>query len=561
MTQTVETLAAPDASSRSVAAEELIEVDPGTLIIGSNVRSDTHPDAKEFAASIKARGVLEVITAYRDEAGGLVVVRGQRRAVVAARVGTPTGTVTVRVMPSPAEADRITDQLAENVHRAAMHAGEVRDAIDQLSLLGVSAAQITKRTALPRTTVDAALIVARSQGTRARMDEAGLTLDQAAVFAEFDGDDEATDALTDALTSTWRSLDHVAQQLRDQRAEDADVAVEAARLRAEGLPALDPAEVPSNHHELRMSGLRTASGDLVPQEAWPSIPGAAVVVSPTWRYAQPDRAAGDDDNRSDNRNDSSSDQADGDDDEDYDDHDDMPLSEESDDRVRVFVPVWICTDPAAAGLHRRQYGTAQSATQDTEPVSAEEAEEAREAKRVERRRVIDNNKAWRSAQTVRREWLRGFVARKTPPAGAEFMVCEALLMAPSSLDKAMRERHPQLGQLLGYERPGRLDGHDLIARVTTPKHATMLALAAVVTAWEDSTDVHTWRSPAAWDRCVMRALIGWGYGASDVEKLLCPAPPQAADEPDTQRGPDHSADPDGTAGDTSVNDGAEIPTA
>jgi hypothetical protein len=80
-------------------------------VIGRNIRTDTHPDAKEFSASIKARGVLEVITAYRDEEGSMVVLRGQRRTLVAAQVGTPSGTVTVRVVPAPEEADRIIDQM------------------------------------------------------------------------------------------------------------------------------------------------------------------------------------------------------------------------------------------------------------------------------------------------------------------------------------------------------------------------------------------------------------------------------------------------------------------
>ena len=35
--------------------DSLYEVDPGTLKIGANVRSDPRPDAKEFAASIKTR--------------------------------------------------------------------------------------------------------------------------------------------------------------------------------------------------------------------------------------------------------------------------------------------------------------------------------------------------------------------------------------------------------------------------------------------------------------------------------------------------------------------------
>lgn len=140
---------------------ELIEVDPATLIVGANVRTDTHPDAREFAASIKARGVLEVVTAYRDDDGHLVVLRGQRRIMVATEVGTTSCTMPVRVLPHLDEADRITDQISENVHRKAMNQG-VRDGLEQLALLGVSAAQIAKRTRITRPTFKTALAVAKA---------------------------------------------------------------------------------------------------------------------------------------------------------------------------------------------------------------------------------------------------------------------------------------------------------------------------------------------------------------------------------------------------------------
>ena len=191
----------------------------GALVIGANVRSDTHPGAKEFAASIKARGVLEPITAWVDDDGDLVVYRGQRRTLAAASVGTPDGLVPVHVVTCPAEVDRVTDQLVENVHRAAMRAAEERDAIEQLSLLGVSAAQITKRTAITRPTVDAALTVSASQTARERMDATGMTLEAAATFAEFEDDLQAIQALEQAL-SWGRPLEHTAQRLRDARAEE-----------------------------------------------------------------------------------------------------------------------------------------------------------------------------------------------------------------------------------------------------------------------------------------------------------------------------------------------------
>jgi ParB family chromosome partitioning protein len=133
-------MSTPITSQRSTDFEVggTYRVPPGALVIGANVRRDTHPGAKEFAASIKARGVLEPITAWVDDDGRLVVYRGQRRTLAAASVGTPDGLVPVHLVTRPAEVDRVTDQLVENVHRAAMRAAEERDAIEQLSLLGVS---------------------------------------------------------------------------------------------------------------------------------------------------------------------------------------------------------------------------------------------------------------------------------------------------------------------------------------------------------------------------------------------------------------------------------------
>src|SRR5690606_7961544 len=114
------------------------------------------------------------------EDGALVVYRGQRRTVTATKVGTPTGTVPVRVVDRPEDAERIVAQVSENIHRAAMHDADERDAIEQLALLGVSAAQIAKRTAIKREQVDASLAVAKSQTAKEQMDTGVLTLTQAA---------------------------------------------------------------------------------------------------------------------------------------------------------------------------------------------------------------------------------------------------------------------------------------------------------------------------------------------------------------------------------------------
>jgi ParB family transcriptional regulator, chromosome partitioning protein len=493
----------------------LYEVAPGELKVGPNVRTDARPDAREFAASIKQRGVLEVITAHLDTDGGLTVVRGQRRTLVAASVGTPTGTVPVRVVASPEDVDRIIDQVTENVHREGMRVRETRDAIEQLALLGVSAAQIARRAALPRPVVNTALAVVAHQATKERMDAQDMTLDDAAIFAEFEDDQEAIASLTEVWNHPWQRnrMGHYAQRLRDERAERGALHAEIERLRGQGLPVLDPHDAPDDVHHHCLMHLRTEDGEQIPEEQWPTIPGAAVVVTTEW--TEPD-----------------------------DDGDGAAEPEQ------VYVPVWVCTDPAAAGLHypHRTRAAASDDAAGPEPDDAGAAREAEEearraAESAERRRVIAGNKAWRSAEVVRREWLAGLLSRRTVPAGAEALIARAVLLCEYSLSHALQHGHSLLlADLLGvkpdqaapaYQRD-RATCARILEQATTPKAATMRTLAAVLAAWQERSGTHTWRNPDGWDAAVMGALIGWGYPASDVEQLLVPG----ADEPAPEPGPE-----------------------
>lgn len=472
---------------------QFVRLDPSQIKIGANVRTDLHADAKEFARSIKERGVLEPVTVYADEDGAYVVLRGQRRTVVAAEVGLTD--IPAQVVPQPDEADRITDQMVENLHRAAMRDGEIVGGVEQLALVGVSAAQIAKRAALPRDRVNAALAIVDKEQTRARVVSGDLTLDEAAIFAEFEHDAEAVERLERAKQFS-RPLEHVAQRLRDEAAERAALLAEVDRLRAEGLPVLDPDEV-RDARGLRLDDhVRAADGEGIAEDDWPTVPGAAVVVVSEWEY--PDNDATDED-------------------------DDEP----DDEPVQVFKPVWICRDPEAAGLIQRwNYRTGTHKTGDGEV----DEEAAAEAAREERRRVIANNKAWASAEVVRRDWLRQFLVRKTAPQGAEALICEAVVGGQFTLTKAMDAAHPMLRDLLGLDTAsvyggGRQAAEHLAEHAATPKAATMTTLAAVVTAWESSTGKHTWRNPSRWDARVLGALSAWGYQPSEVEGLLLAAQP------------------------------------
>ena len=133
---------------------------------------------------------------------------------------------------------------------------------------------------------------------------------------------------------------------------------------------------------------------------------------------------------------------------------------------------------------------------------------------------------------MRREWLTTFLSRKTPPKGAEALICEAVVTGPHFLYKAMENNHPMLRTLSGvgadktrWDSAGELS--TIVAKGNTPKAAIMTTLAAVVAAWEATLGKHTWRNPSRWDARMLTALTEWGYEPSDVEALLLPQPEPA----------------------------------
>lgn len=130
---------------------------------------------------------------------------------------------------------------------------------------------------------------------------------------------------------------------------------------------------------------------------------------------------------------------------------------------------------------------------------------------------------------MRREWLVGFLTRRSVPAGAESLIARAVIGSEYSLSYALQHGHALLPDLLGIKpvedsTPAYYGNRATCARIVeqaaTPKAATMRTLAAVIAAWEGRSGTHTWRNPSAWDAVVMGAVVGWGYPASEVEQLL-----------------------------------------
>lgn len=156
-------------------------IDPRTLTVDINVRTDAALSAG-FIASIKEHGVMEPVIAHRREDGTVHVLMGQRRTLGAVEAGRKT--IPVMIVSSPEEADRILTQVVENIQRTELTEADEAEAYHQLSLIGVSASAIAKKTGWTRTTVESAL-KAKATTAGAQALHNGYTVEQALILAEF----------------------------------------------------------------------------------------------------------------------------------------------------------------------------------------------------------------------------------------------------------------------------------------------------------------------------------------------------------------------------------------
>lgn len=186
-----------------------------------------------------------------------------------------------------------------------------------------------------------------------------------------------------------------------------------------------------------------------------------------------------------------------------------------DPETRTAATVYGCSDDYKASGHQQW----------TDPdAPAATANVLSEDERAERRQVRENNAAWRSAETVRREWLPTLAARKTPPkCGAEFIV-RAVAFDGALLQDAATKGHLLAAQMLGHKQSigGARYIAGLLDKASTPR-SQVIALVVVLAAIEQDTGVHTWRHARPEDTAAryLTTLEGWGYGLSDIEKQTC----------------------------------------
>lgn len=475
--------------------------DPDDLLTDANARTSTDLTGLE---SVKDLGVLQPVVALRTADGRLRVRFGHRRVLAARHYGKQVP-VWVAGEEGSAKADqvaRLIEQWAENEDRAGFTDQDKAGIMDTLFDLDVSEAQVAKRLHVDRATVKAAARVRKSglaKDALARYDH--MTLDQAATFAEFEDDNEALETLAATSKDRPGQFDHVAQELRDNREERAQRAAAAAELDAAGVAVVSDRDMSYSNY---LSALADGDGNPLTPEGHAACPGHAAVLLHRYEWREDD-----------------------------------PGNEE----LR-WVPGYVCTDPVAHG-HQARYGTYSG-------VSGNRKGPMTDEQKAERRRVVDGNRKWRSATEVRRNWLRTFLAAKTPRKGTVRYVITALATDPGwHLSQAMTRGHGLACDLLSLDGGG--TGRDQLAGAlerASDSRAQVIALGIVLAAQEAGTSEQTWqqcapdrnsgagsRFPGWWREpaasAYLRALVGWGYTLSPIESTVAhPGTPLGEEVPD-----------------------------
>lgn len=474
---------APDLAASLASGTVTIEaIDPQLVELDPNIR--TNPVLPpEFVDSIRAEGVREPVLARRGEDGITYVYDGQRRLLAAREAGLTWMLAVFGIADTTGTTSgRILDQL-RTFARTELTLTDRIAAYEQLALDGISVDKIAKSAGADKATVTGALSIGQSKAATQYASYGTVSFDRLLLIAEFEGDDDAISAITDCDDE---DLTFVAQECRDETARQARQTEVVAALGADGLTVVTSWNYSTMAY---LSRLTDATDDdterpILDAEAHTSCEGHAVFVTVN--------GLGEDDTE--------------------------------------LVP--LCTKPE---LHQPIYRGYRSPIAEPVELSEEEADAQAETKRAERRTLIANNRAWDTSESVRKDWVTGFLTRKKLPSDAAAFV--AVTLTRHSYD-VTGDNSGGAAVFLGHE--GYAAREALAAMVeTTPTKAGYVSLAVALSARENRTSRESWRNPNPSDEAYLLQIEKWGHHLSAVERIAAgyPAPDEAVDadaETDTE---------------------------
>lgn len=464
------------------------------------------------------------------------VRNGQRRTLAAREAGLSS--VPVYVLPCTAAdasqetIDRIVHQIVTNDQKRDLTDAQRARGIQQMIDAGMSVTKVAKRLSVPKDAVKAAHAAAGSATAMDALASGQLSLAEAAAITEFEDMPGAVDRLMRSAGGTW--FEHTVAQLRQQRAADEARAHAAQPFADKGFTILedrpdswDPACIPLHHlvtpageeaDETAVSTRRTGlciwsrtplgatwtPGRLWTKKAWTGTPRTSQTPPPPRGCATPTRSP-----------------------------------------KRMFAPDYYCLEYRAAGLTPQSWFARQAGLVDTDTGEAldldddareaarqQAAAERAEADKRERRKVLALNKLGDAALSVRRDFVKKLLTRKTPPKGAALFVAECL-----ARDGALLTNYNALdttAELLG------VDNGETVAKLVADLpangdgRAQVLTLALVLGALESRTPKDAWRTNTdSWGHHVgseeyLRWLADNDYPLAPVEEVVTKA--KSADE-------------------------------
>ncbi|MDI9940351.1 ParB N-terminal domain-containing protein [Rhodococcus sp. IEGM 1351] len=517
-----------------IDGEIFVRLDPHALDIGANVRDQVDlSETPDFVESIRDHGVLEAISAVQLADGQIVVRDGQRRTLAARATGAKSIPVIVRQDTAADEptrnAERVIAQMEANDQRLALTPGQRAAGAAELLDMGISVAKVAKAIHEDKAWVQQAAKVGKSKIARTLVDDDQLDFESAAILAEFDGDEEAVQQLRNC--PRWRFVS-TAEELRADRIAQEEFEDAAAPYADKGFRVLS--EHPGYGTVLAMADLRTRDGGEVTLEHVETNAEHWTVVLSKGQLLS-DIETG------------------------------LPLDEDAIDwytegqadieaeeglvhvnTVNIedtWLPEYVCADPDAAGLQLspvmvavRTGGpggdtavtAADPGTEAERIVHQEWLEAQAEARRKEleteervrreRRMVRALNLKAEAATVVRRKFLSGLLATKTPPKSAAAYVATTLaadghLLTEYRADAVLKE-------VLAIKAPYKADFvADQVVKAGASR-AQVLTLALVLAAQESRIVKDSWRSRRRGTEAYLEYLEEQGHPLTPIEEIM-----------------------------------------
>ncbi len=491
---------------------EMVRIDPDELILEDNVRTDTKLD-KQFLASIKESGVLVPVVAVRGEDGTLKVRMGQRRTLAAQQTGIES--IPVYITEEGDEADRLIEQIIENDHRLALKQTERVVAYQQLlDMPGMSPTKIAKRLSVSLERVKNSAAAAKSELAMELLGQGQASLEEAAAIAEFEKYPRYLDELKRDVGT--RYFKHTLERLRQQVIDAAAWKKACEPFEKAGYRVLDEPPRGFDASLVPLDQLRDADGNELEgptdnPEHW------AVYVDDVTAFVD-ESGEPVDETTIDWSTEGKPDK-------------EPAEGKRHADTVRedtTWQPLWYCLDPEAAGLTVSDrfagLSSAQAGLKKDGPLDPAAEAAKQEAERRERRKTIALNKAAAAAESVRIDFVKNLLKRKTAPKGAAVFVAQMLVRDAHLLSsyKADTTATELLGVGSGIKSDlvNALDG-------AAPASAEVITLGLVLGALEGRSARDGWRGGskesyiwAPGTKDYLEFLVSQGYALSPVEEII-----------------------------------------